>query len=123
MRKVWVLDTETKGTGAEVRPLKKARSVPEPEPEFWRRYVLERVESPEPDSEPITDEPRRFRIVDTRSRELLADDVDARQAVEALDEVRSVVDVSVYVSRPEGDWRLLTLGEQKALWRVARARR
>jgi hypothetical protein len=34
-----------------------------------------------------------------------------------LEDIRSVVDVLVDVWEPDtGDWRRLTLGEQKALW-------
>jgi hypothetical protein len=51
------------------------------------------------------------------SRQVLAQGVEAREAVEHLRRVRSVVDVNVYVSEPdEEDWRPLTLSKQKALW-------
>ena len=51
------------------------------------------------------------------TRQVLADDADARATVAALEDVRSVVDVLVDVWDPEaGQWRRLTLGEQKTLW-------
>lgn len=41
----------------------------------------------------------------------------AREAVDALGAVRSIVDVTVYVREPEsGAWRLLTFDEQRLLW-------
>jgi hypothetical protein len=47
----------------------------------------------------------------------LAEDVDAREAVRALEPMHSVVDVRVYRWDAERErWRLLTLEESKALW-------
>jgi hypothetical protein len=51
------------------------------------------------------------------TRAVSADDVTARDALRALDDVRSSVDVQVYVWEPKDErWRLLTLGEQRVLW-------
>ncbi len=51
------------------------------------------------------------------SRHLLADRVDTRGAVESLRDVRSVVDVSIYVWEPRAErWRPLTHGEKQLLW-------
>ena len=51
------------------------------------------------------------------TRQVLAEDVDARAAVEALEDVRSIVDVIVYVWEPESErWRMLSFGETQALW-------
>ena len=76
------------------------------------------VESAEP--EPAA--PRRFRVLDVMTRELLADDVAAREAVDALRDVRSVVDVNVYVWHQEHErWRRLTLDEQRAMLDLAHA--
>jgi hypothetical protein len=61
--------------------------------------------------------PRIFKVVDVVTRQVLADGVDARGAVTALDDVRSFVDATVYVWEPKGErWRMLTLGETRALW-------
>ena len=113
MAKVWVLDTETKGTGAQMVPLEKVvqerRSGPEP------RFVFERAERPAPEAEERA--PREFRVVDLMTREVLADGADARTAVAALESVRKLADAAVYVwDDNAARWRMLTLGETRALW-------
>jgi hypothetical protein len=117
MAKIWVLDTETKGTGASMVPLEKVLKKPAPaDQRILRIPRREAGEIPEPES--VTRrEPYRFRIVDVMTRQVLADDFDARATVAALEDVRSVVDVLIDVWEPDtGDWRRLTLGEQKTLW-------
>jgi hypothetical protein len=113
MAKVWVLDTETKGTGANVVPLERvlkhgSESVP--------GFVFRKLEDPEP----VPDQPRqpyRFKVVDVMTRQSIAEDVDARGAVEALADIRSIVDVTVYVWDEKAKrWRRLTFGETKELW-------
>ncbi len=112
--KVWILDTETKGTGANVVPLEKILRRPPAEPE--RLYVPPKPR-PKPPPEPTPREPHRFKVVDLMTREVLAEDVDARATVDVLAEVRSIVDVNVYVWRPDReDWRLLPLEDKRALW-------
>src|SRR3954447_18859807 len=65
--------------------------------------------------------PRRFRVVDVVTREVLADDASARETVEVLGGVRSSVDVNVFVwAEKAGTWRLLSLDEKQALWRRRR---
>jgi hypothetical protein len=114
MGRVWVLDTETKGTGAEMVPLDKVQRKPAPSPEPFWAPPKRRPREPKP-APPRA--PRRFRIVDVLSREVLADDAGARETLEALNGVRSMVDVQVYVRRPDGEtWRLLTLDELRTLW-------
>jgi hypothetical protein len=115
MAKTWRLDTQTKGTGAHIVPLEKApeRSAPERE---LATVTLERpprqIEEPEPLG-PLT-----FKILDIRSSQVLAEGTDTRATVERLEDVRSVVDVRIYVwMQRAGRWRLLTLDEQRALWR------
>jgi hypothetical protein len=67
--------------------------------------------------EPGRRQPRSFKVVDVMTRQVLADDVDARGAVAALEDVRSIVDVTVSVWEPDSErWRLLTFGETRALW-------
>jgi hypothetical protein len=110
-----VLDTETKGTGAQMVPLEKVLRKPAPAIE---PILVEAKRPPPAPEEPEPRVPRRFKIVDVMTEQVLAEDVDARAAVEALGDVRSVVDVRVYVWDRERDrWRLLTLGEQQLLWR------
>jgi hypothetical protein len=114
MRRIWVLDTETKGTGAEMVPLDKVRRKPAPRSAPLRVPPKRRPREPKP-AEPRA--PRRFRVVDVATREVLADGVGAREALDVLGGVRSSVDVSVSVWEPERDrWRLLTLPEQRTLW-------
>jgi hypothetical protein len=112
-RKVWVLDTETKGTGAQMVPLDKVLRKPTSgEP----LYVPPKRE-PRPPKEPEPRRPRSFKIVDVTTGEVLGEHLDTRAAIAALEDVGSVVDVRIYVWDPSTDrWVLLTLGEQKALW-------
>jgi hypothetical protein len=82
--------------------------------------VFVRRRKPEPPPEPPAPRaPHRFKIVDVMTRQTLADDASTREAVDALREVRSLVDVNVYVWR-EDRWRLLTLPEQRAMWDLSR---
>jgi hypothetical protein len=116
MGRVWVLDTETKGTGAEMVPLDKVqrKRAPSAEP-FWAPPPR-RPREPKPD-EPRA--PRRFRVIDVMSRAVLAGDASARETLRVLNGVRSMVDVQVYVWQPEAEtWRLLTLDELRTLWRA-----
>ena len=112
-RRVWVLDTETKGTGAEMVPLDKVLRKPSSgEP----LYVPPKRE-PRPPKEPEPKRPRSFKIVDVTTGEVLGEHLDTRAAIAALEDVDSVVDVRIYVWDHTSDrWILLTLREQKALW-------
>jgi hypothetical protein len=118
MAKTWVLDTSTKGTGANMVPLERAtkRSSP-PEPLAVPPKPRPRQqEAPEPRA------PLRFRIVDVMSRQVLVDDVGAREAIDVLKGTRSVVDVEVYVWQEERDrWRFLTFPERRAMCELAGA--
>ena len=114
MAKTWVLDTETKGTGAAMVPIEKTRSQPRRE----RDLALVELGGPakaEPTETPPA--PARFKVVDVLSAQTLAENVGAREAVHALEGLRSVLDARISVWSPErGRWRLLTLEEAKALW-------
>ena len=114
MARIWVLDTDTKGTGAEMVPLDRVleKRAPSGEPFFVPPKPKPREpEAPEPRA------PRRFRIVDVATRQVLADDTPAREALEVLGGVSSNVDVHVSVWEPKGErWRLLTIDEQRLLW-------
>jgi hypothetical protein len=112
-RKVWVLDTETKGTGAEMVPLDKVLRKPTSgEP----LYVPPKRE-PRPPKEPEPKRPRSFKIVDVTTGEVLGEHLNTRAAIAALEDVDSVVDVRIYAwDHGSERWVLLTLGEQKALW-------
>jgi hypothetical protein len=116
MSKVWVLDTFTKGTGASVVPLERTLTKPSPaeEPLFVPRKPVPRPpEAPEPRPQ------RRFRVVDVMSREVLVADGSPRETVDALEQVRSIVDVDLYVWQPKQErWRMLTFGERRAMWEL-----
>jgi hypothetical protein len=118
--KVWVLDTETKGTGAQMVPLEKTLRQPASEPVRRARPVPK----PRPKEKPVEPTPpRRFRLIDARSRELLADDANAPEALEVLRQVEQPVDVSVYVWEPRAEtWRLLTSREKALLWEFRQRR-
>jgi hypothetical protein len=115
MGKTWVLRTETKGTGARMVPLERATKPSAPGPLFVPRKPTPR--GPEP---PKPRAPRRFRVLDLTTRQTLVDDASAARTVEALRDVRSIVDVNVYVWHDEREcWRLLTFPEQRILFDAA----
>jgi hypothetical protein len=114
-RKVWVLDTETKGTGAEMVPLEKVLRKPT-SGEPLSVHVPPKRE-PRPPKEPEPKPPRSFRIVDVTTGDVLGEHLDTRATIAALEDVGSVVDVRIYVwDHSTERWVLLTLGEQKTLW-------
>ena len=110
----WVLDTETKGTGANMVPLERVLRKPgssDAVPGFVFRKLERRPEQPEPHR------PHRFKVVDLMTRRVLAEDADARETVRALEQVRRIVDVSIFVWEPAAErWRLLTFDEGRLLW-------
>jgi len=56
-------------------------------------------------------------VVDVMTREVLADGTDTRTTVKLLGDVRSIVDVTIWVWQPDAErWRMLTLEESRALW-------
>jgi hypothetical protein len=120
-RTVWVLDTETKGTGAEMVPLEKLQRRRGSASPSRRTTVLRRSGRA---ADPATAEesaeipaPHRFRAQSVMTGQMLADDVGAREAVAAMRSVPSVLDVRIDVWDPaEEDWRPLNLAEKKAVW-------
>jgi|SRR5262245_60963084 len=115
MGKVWVLDTETKGTGARMVPLERTQKQPEPRDRI--RVVRRRPQPPAEVSEPLPAEPRRFKVVSVLTRQVLAEDADTRATVDLLRTVDSPVDVRIHVWEPdEESWRVLTPPERDALW-------
>jgi hypothetical protein len=115
MAKTWVLRTETKGTGAQVVPIETVeKRSSTTKPVFVPREPLRRAE---PKAKARA--PKRFKVVDVMTRRPLVDDAGTRETVERLKDVRSVVDVNVYVWQEDRDrWRLLSLAEQRA-WDLA----
>jgi hypothetical protein len=119
--KVWVLDTETKGTGAQMVPLEKALKRPAAEPARRRARPVPKPAPREKPPEPTA--PRRFRVIDARSRQLLAEDANAPDTIEVLRAAEQPVDVSVYVWEPKPEtWRLLTRREKSLLWEFRQRR-
>jgi hypothetical protein len=117
MAKTWVLDTETKGTGANMVPLEKLLRQAGKQREL-ATVAFKREPAPAVEPAPEPPPPTRFRVVDVLSARELAHDVDVRTAVRLLEQRRSVLDSRVYVWVPSsGRWRLLTLDEHKLLWR------
>jgi hypothetical protein len=113
-RRVWVLDTETKGTGAQMVPLDSVQEKPAGKP---RPFVVPPKPKPRAAEPPPPRAPRRFRVVDVVMRELLADDAGGRETLEALGRVAHSVDVNVFVWAEKAQtWRLLSMAEQAALW-------
>ena len=118
--RVWVLDTQTKGTGANMVPLERVltKRGPAAAPEF----VFRKPTPPAPVQDPP--KPREFKVVDVMTREVLAEGADAAATVRELEQVRSIVDVTVYVWEPTTErWRMLTLDETKVLWEYRAARK
>src|SRR5262249_4796589 len=107
MSKTWVLDTETKGTGGNMVPLR----------HLLRKERIERalalVELDRPARPPEAPEPLAplaFKVVDVMSARVLAEDVGARETVELLEGMRSALDARIYVRTGKtARWRLLTL--------------
>lgn len=114
MAKTWVLQTQTKGTGATVVPLESV--LRKPGSDGVEDFVLPELRQPESEHDEPR-QPRVFKVVDVMSREVLAEDADARSAVAVLEDVPSIVDVTVYVWDAKAErWRMLTFGETKTLW-------
>jgi hypothetical protein len=117
MGRVWVLDTGTKGTGAEMVPLENVLKKPASDDvtDAARKRASRPSEAEAPDPEPR--QLPKFKIVDVMTRQVLAEGVGARETVDLLDDVRSVVDVRIYVWEPHEDqWRVLSYRDQKLLW-------
>jgi hypothetical protein len=96
-------------------PLDDVERKPEPGP---RKVWVPRKPRPRKPPEPQPRPPRRFRVVDVVTREVLADDADVRTTLEVLGHVERMLDVNVFVWEPEDDaWRLLRMAEQEAVWR------
>jgi hypothetical protein len=112
MARTWVLDTQTKGTGATMVPLERVLRKPGSDAVPGFHFPGRR---PAPVPEPR--QPHRFKVRDLMTRQLLGDDVDARGAVRALEAVGSIVDVSVQIWEPDTErWRQLSFEETSALW-------
>ena len=82
-----------------------------------RGPVVVREQAERPRKPPPERKPRRFKVVHVMTRQELAENVDLRGAVDALEDVRSVVDVNVYTwDDGSGDWVQLSQGDRRRLW-------
>lgn len=114
MAKTWVLDTETKGTGANMVPLEKRKTKRERSRDV---LYVPREHAARPAKPPAPKPARTFKVVDVVSRQVLTQGADARTTVDVLKSVRSIVDVHVYVWQPVREtWRMLGLDELRLLW-------
>jgi hypothetical protein len=123
--RTWVLDTETKGTGAEMVPLDKLVSEKSLRGRGERISVVRKPRVSEPEAPVEVAEgspaqarrPREFKLVNVVNRQLVAEHVDAREVVSLLENVPSLADVQIYVWQPtlEG-WRPLRFDEKQAFW-------
>jgi hypothetical protein len=112
--KVWILDTETKGTGANMVPLDRVRRKPGSDAVAGFDLPALRPTAPT-DGRPRA--PRRFKVVNLVTREVLAEGTGLRATVERLEQVRSIVDVTISVWQPDTErWRLLSLEEARTIW-------
>lgn len=118
MAKTWILDTETKGTGAHIAPIPGRGERRPPEPPL-STVVLgpphgARGEKTAPEARRET---QRFKVVEVMTGRILAEDGDVGEVVDLLEGMRSVVDARIYVrSSSAAPWRLLSVAEQRALW-------
>jgi hypothetical protein len=121
MAKTWVLETHTKGTGANIVPVAPEQEQDKP-PREREPVFVHPPTRPRPPKPPEPRKPRRFKVVEVTTHRVLAEDAGTRAALEALRDVDSVVDVAVSVwDEQHGRYRLLTHGEQKALWEMRAA--
>src|SRR3954451_3631041 len=112
-RRIWVLDTETKGTGAHMVPLDGAE--PGEKPNAGKMWVPPKrtPRAPEP---PKPRPPRRFRVLDVVTRKVLQEDGSVRDTLALLGGVERMNDVNLYVWEPDEErWRLLHIAEQRAV--------
>jgi hypothetical protein len=114
MARVWVLDLDPSGTGAEMRPLDSVLRKPQPKSEL---ALVRRKPQPRPERAPEPRKPHRFKVVDVMTGAIAAEDASTRATVDLLAGVRAIGDVRIYVWNDDaGRWRLLTLREQRKLW-------
>ena len=117
MAKTWILETSTKGTGANIVPLDDERDAADGAGRKREVPWVHKPTRPRPAPEPEPRRPHRFKVVEVTTHRVLAEDADARTTIAALRDVHSVVDVAISVwSEKDGRYRLLTHGEQKTLW-------
>jgi hypothetical protein len=122
MAKTWVLETHTKGTGANIVPLEEGAAPVPPEPSEREPLYVPRKPAPRPAPEPARKAPSRFKVVEVTTGRVLAEDAGVRATVELLREVPSITDVAIWIwSERHGRYVLLTHREQRRLWELREA--
>ena len=122
MAKAWVLDTDTKGTGAEMVPLEKLERQRQRGRDRERISVIRRTplppEAATEDSE--RDAERRFKLVNVLSREVLGDGVGPRGAKGAGEGSLNPVGPAVVaaVARAIGRWPTRLPLTPERVWRL-----
>jgi hypothetical protein len=112
MAKTWVLDSETKGTGAQMVPIEKVPAT------GGRSAIVVQDPKLRPERPPEPSGPRRFKVVDVMTKRALAEDVSTAEAVATLRDQRSIVDVTIFVWEPKLErWQELSLREKQMLWK------
>lgn len=97
-------------------PLESVRKKRGPEPAL-SLVELRRSRPDKTQTEPDVQPPRRFKVVELTTRRTLAEHASTQATVDLLGQIRSSVDVHIFVWQPHAEqWRLLTLDEQRALW-------
>jgi hypothetical protein len=115
--KTWVLDSETKGTGASVVPLERVLRRASAEREL---ALVKLTPSGGKAPAPTAQAPAalRFRVVDVLNGKELGRDLSTREALARLAQMSSALDARVYTWIPGASrWRLLTLEEHRLMWR------
>jgi hypothetical protein len=123
MAKTWVLETHTKGTGANIVPLEDAAAAETPAAADTRErepLFVPRKPAAKPAPAPPPKAPSRFKVVEVTSGRVLAEDAGVRATVELLrDDVASITDVAIWTwSERHGRYVLLTHREQRRLWEL-----
>jgi hypothetical protein len=117
MAKTWVLDTETKGTGANMVPLDDVLAKPGAKRKRRRFKKPPRREAPDTTAAPGPRPPKKFKVMDVMTGQVVAEDAGTRETVDVLKRFRSVVDVDILVwDRPFERWRRLDMREKRKLW-------
>ena len=119
MAKTWVLDTETKGTGAHIAPLKRGDRAKSQELNLVRFHPPAAAggTASSDAKRSVSAQAMRFKVVDILAARVLVEDVTLRGALRALGSLRKAIDARVYVRRGDGErWHLLSLADTRRLW-------
>jgi len=119
MAKTWVLDTETKGTGAHIAPLKRDDGAKPRKLNLVRFHppAAERGSGSAAAEESVPARALRFKVVDILASRVVVEDVTLAAALRALGSSRKAIDARVYVRRSDGGrWELLSLADTRRLW-------